>query len=54
MSEQEIDAFLSKWSPLNRVGLVEDVAGVVALLASKESGWLTGQVFHCGGGAYMH
>lgn len=53
MTEQELDDSLSKWSPLNRVGFVDDVAGTVALLASEEAQWLTGQVLHCSGGAHM-
>lgn len=53
LSPPEIDAALSKWSPLNRVGMPDDVAGVVALLASPESQWLTGQTLQVGGGAHM-
>ncbi|KAK8211032.1 hypothetical protein IWZ01DRAFT_306057 [Phyllosticta capitalensis] len=51
MSIEEIDARISQWSPLGRPGFPEDVAGVVALLASPESQWLTGQTFHVSGGA---
>ncbi|CAG8374219.1 unnamed protein product [Penicillium salamii] len=54
MSEAEIEAAVSKVSPLNRIGLPEDVAGVVALLSSPESQWLTGQTFSVSGGAYMN
>lgn len=53
MSPQQIDEMLSKWSPLGRVGLPEDVAGVAALIASRDSQWLTGQTFHVSGGAFM-
>ncbi|CAI7675545.1 unnamed protein product [Penicillium pancosmium] len=53
MSEGEIEAMLSKWSPLGRVGLPEDVSGVAALIASPDSQWLTGQTFQVSGGAYM-
>ncbi|KAH7110679.1 hypothetical protein EDB81DRAFT_926729 [Dactylonectria macrodidyma] len=53
MSVDEIDDVLSKWSPLNRPGFPDDISGVVALLASPESQWLTGQTFHCSGGAHM-
>ncbi|KAG8158670.1 hypothetical protein KVR01_011792 [Diaporthe batatas] len=31
----------------------KDIAGVVALLASPESQWMTGQTFHVNGGAHM-
>ncbi|KAJ5176934.1 uncharacterized protein N7482_002811 [Penicillium canariense] len=53
MTAQQIEELLSKWSPLGRVGLPEDVAGVAALIASRDSQWLTGQTFHVSGGAYM-
>ncbi|CAI7667988.1 hypothetical protein CBS147355_6303 [Penicillium roqueforti] len=53
MTEEEIDTNLSKWSPLGRPGFPDDVSGVVALLASPEAQWLTGQTFHVSGGAQM-
>lgn len=53
MTVAEIDESLSKWSPLNRPGFPDDIAGVVALIASPESQWLTGQTFHVSGGAHM-
>ncbi|CEJ60503.1 hypothetical protein PMG11_09075 [Penicillium brasilianum] len=54
MTPKQIEDFLSKWSPLGRVGLPEDVAGVAALIASRDSQWLTGQTFHVSGGAFMN
>ncbi|KAJ5306173.1 hypothetical protein PENANT_c024G03691 [Penicillium antarcticum] len=53
MTEAEIDDSVSKWSPLGRPGIPEDISGVVALLASADSQWLTGQTFQVSGGAYM-
>ncbi|KAK7732182.1 hypothetical protein SLS57_001162 [Botryosphaeria dothidea] len=53
MTIEEIDARISGSSPLGRVGLPEDVAGVVALLSSPEAQWLTGQTIHVSGGAHM-
>jgi tetrahydroxynaphthalene reductase len=53
MSMEDIDGMIAKWSPLNRVGYPDDVAGVVALLASPEAQWITGQTIHVGGGAHM-
>ena len=53
MTDEEVDTEVAKWSPMNRPGFPDDIAGVVALLASPESQWLTGQTFHVGGGAYM-
>lgn len=53
MTPEQIDACLSKWSPLGRPGLAEDVSGVASLIASRDSQWLTGQTFHVSGGAHM-
>lgn len=54
MSEAEIDEEMSQWSPLGRPGFPDDVSGVVALLASPEAQWLTGQILHVSGGAQMN
>jgi 3-oxoacyl-[acyl-carrier protein] reductase len=40
-------------TPLGRVGQPEDVADVVAFLASDRARWLTGQTLHVGGGHRM-
>ena len=53
MTAQQIDDLVAKWSPLKRTGMPDDIAGVVALLASPEGQWLTGQTMHVGGGAHM-
>jgi 3-oxoacyl-[acyl-carrier protein] reductase len=37
-------------TPLRRVGQPQDIATVVAFLASQESGWITGQSIAAGGG----
>jgi 3-oxoacyl-[acyl-carrier protein] reductase len=39
--------------PLARLGTPDDVAGVVAFLASGEASYITGQVIHVNGGLYM-
>jgi 3-oxoacyl-[acyl-carrier protein] reductase len=44
---------LVKLYPMRRLGLPNDVAPMVALLASPHSGWITGQVFSISGGYSM-
>jgi NAD(P)-dependent dehydrogenase (short-subunit alcohol dehydrogenase family) len=39
--------------PLSRLGQPEDVAPLVALLASEHGGWITGQVISVSGGYSM-
>lgn len=39
--------------PLGRLGTVEEVAGMVAFLASDKATYITGQVFAVNGGAHM-
>ena len=39
--------------PLGRLGMPEDVAGIVAFLASEEAGYITGQIIRVNGGLYM-
>jgi len=50
---EELDARVSTMSPLGRPGVPEDAAGLVSLVASPEAQWMTGQTFHCSGGAHM-
>jgi 3-oxoacyl-[acyl-carrier protein] reductase len=38
--------------PLKRVGTADEVAGLIAYLASDDSGFVTGGVFHINGGQY--
>jgi len=39
----EIEAEIAKETPLGRVGEPEDVADVIAFLASEQARWMTGQ-----------
>lgn len=52
LSETAREAMLSQ-IPLKRAGTPEDVAGVVAFLASDAAAYITGQVIHVNGGMYM-
>ena len=40
----------SSMTALGRVGKVEDIADAVAMLASPDSGWVTGQYVEASGG----
>jgi NAD(P)-dependent dehydrogenase (short-subunit alcohol dehydrogenase family) len=42
--------FLCDKTALGRVGTVEDIATVVAFLASSDAGWVTGQYIEASGG----
>jgi 3-oxoacyl-[acyl-carrier protein] reductase len=52
LSEKVKEAMLAQ-IPLGRMGQPEDVAEVVAFLASEEASYITGQVIHINGGMYM-
>ena len=52
LPEKVKDAMLAQ-VPLGRIGQPEDVAEVVAFLASKKASYITGQVIHVNGGMYM-
>lgn len=46
----ELEASLVAQTPLGRAGRPDDIAGVVAFLASDAAGWLTGEVITASGG----
>ena len=48
------EAAIAKRTPLGRVGRPEDIADVVAFLASNQARWLTGQLLYVGGGWKWH
>ena len=39
--------------PMKRLGKVEDIAEVVAFLASDSANYITGETIHVNGGMYM-
>jgi NAD(P)-dependent dehydrogenase (short-subunit alcohol dehydrogenase family) len=47
---QQVEREESSKIPLGRVGEGEDVAGLVAFLASDKASWITGSCFHVNGG----
>ena len=52
MKESYREILLGK-IPLGRLGTVQEVAALVAFLASDESAYITGQTLHVNGGMYM-
>jgi 3-oxoacyl-[acyl-carrier protein] reductase len=48
-SQEAIDRY-ANLSPLQRLGRPEDIADVVAFLASSKGGWINGQVLRANGG----
>jgi 2-hydroxycyclohexanecarboxyl-CoA dehydrogenase len=51
---QKILEKMIKSVPLRRIGLPEDLAGIVTFLASDEASFITGQVISVSGGLTMH
>ena len=45
---------LKRAVPLGRLGQPDDIAGIVAFLASDEAAYITGQVISASGGLTMH
>lgn len=48
-SEEQVAA-IARMNPFGRIGAPEDIASVVAFLASAEAGWVNGQVIRVNGG----
>jgi 2-hydroxycyclohexanecarboxyl-CoA dehydrogenase len=53
-SGEKLKQALTRAIPMRRLAQPEDVAGVVAFLASGEAGFVTGQVISASGGLSMH
>jgi 2-hydroxycyclohexanecarboxyl-CoA dehydrogenase len=51
---QKLRAALERAIPFRRLGQPDDVAGIVAFLASDEASYITGQVISVSGGLTMH
>lgn len=46
----ELEARIKSETPLDRLGVPEDCANLVAFLCSPEGGWINGQLLHSNGG----
>lgn len=51
---EKLKAALARAIPLRRLGTPEDIAGLVAFLASDEAGFIVGQTISVSGGLTMH
>jgi len=49
-SHEGMEAHINSITALGRVGLPEDIGGIVAFLCSKEAGWITAQRIEASGG----
>jgi 3-oxoacyl-[acyl-carrier protein] reductase len=52
--EEEIKAQTAQGVPLKRMGVPEDITGIVLFLASNQSSWVTGSNFTVDGGVSMN
>jgi len=50
---KEINDYLSGITPLGRVGLPDDIGGVVAFLCSEDAKWVNGQRIEASGGIFI-
>ena len=53
LENAELTRFYEQAAALGRLGEAEDIAHVVAFLASKQGGWVTGQVIAASGGMHL-
>jgi NAD(P)-dependent dehydrogenase (short-subunit alcohol dehydrogenase family) len=49
----QLEAFMSSQTALGRVGVPEDIGGVIAFLCSEESRWVTAQRIEASGGLFL-
>jgi len=54
LEPEQVKAYLEGKVPLGRLGTPEEIARVVAFLASDEASYITGQAINVTGGAIMH
>ncbi|MDA9412232.1 SDR family oxidoreductase [Bradyrhizobium sp. CCBAU 45384] len=50
-SEQQVRA-IAAMNPFGRLGQPDEIAGIVAFLASHDSGWINGQIIRANGGVF--
>lgn len=50
---KDLNNLIASQTPLGRVGLPEDIGGVVAMLLQDEAGWINGQRIEAAGGIHL-
>jgi 3-oxoacyl-[acyl-carrier protein] reductase len=53
LADEQMSAHAAGWSAFNRLGVPDDIADVVAFLASPDSRWVTGQFIDASGGLLL-
>lgn len=53
LSHEGLEEFMSSQTALGRVGVPEDIAGVVAFLSSEDARWVTAQRIEASGGLFL-
>ncbi len=53
LSQEGLEEFMSSQTALGRVGLPEDIAGVIAFLCSQEAHWVNAQRIEASGGLFL-
>lgn len=53
LADEKLAAFYAKAAALNRIGDPNDIASVVAFLASADGQWMTGQILQASGGMHL-
>jgi 3-oxoacyl-[acyl-carrier protein] reductase len=49
-AEGDFRKMVEAQTPLGRIGQPQEIATVATFLASEDSGWITGEIFHVAGG----
>jgi NAD(P)-dependent dehydrogenase (short-subunit alcohol dehydrogenase family) len=51
--DAQVNAMIASQTALGRVGLPDDIGGVIASLLSPENGWINGQRIEASGGMFL-
>jgi NAD(P)-dependent dehydrogenase (short-subunit alcohol dehydrogenase family) len=51
--DEQVNGFLAAQTALGRVGLPDDIGGVICALLSEDTGWINGQRIEASGGIFL-